>query len=163
MQAPSYRERLTLEGAVLAGSGAIGSAALLVLADGATDGPWNTIGQLAVVAALCGWLGPRSVRKWTSAVEPAEGQDVSGEPTPLWQLPAITAGLTLAVAVPTGMWDAGLRVTGGCVLVGLTQAALMAPLVAREERRSGRRFVRLPGSRIGRGTRLGWVARATPG
>ena len=53
MSVPSYRERLTLEGAVLAGSGAIGSAALLVLADGATDGPWNTIGQLAVVAGLC--------------------------------------------------------------------------------------------------------------
>ena len=67
------------------------------------------------------------------------------------------------MAVPTGMWDAGLRVTGGCVLVGLMQCALMAPLVAREERRSRTpAFVRLPGSRIGRGTRLGWVA-ATPG
>ena len=63
--------------------------------------------------------------------------------------------MTLGVAVPTGMWDAGLRVTGGCVLVGLMQSPLMARLVAREERRSGRRFVRLPGSRIGRGTRLG--------
>jgi hypothetical protein len=157
MTTPSYRERLALEGAVLAGSGAIGSAALLIWADGATDGPWNTIGQLAVVAGLGAWLGPRLVRKWTEAAEPAEGLDVSGDPTPLWQLPAITASLTLAVAVPTGMWDAGLRVTGGCVLVGLTQAALMAPLVRREERRRGRRFVRLPGSRLGRGTRLGWV------
>lgn len=158
VQAPSYRERLALEGAVLAGSGAVGSAALLLLADGATDGPWNTIGQLAVVAGLCGWLGPRSVRKWTAAAEPAEDREVSGDPTPLWQMPAITAGLTLAVAVPTGMWDAGLRVTGGCALVGLTQAALMAPLVAREERRSERRFVRLPGSRLGRGTKLGYAA-----
>lgn len=157
MEAPSYRERLALEGAVLAGSGAIGSAALLALVDGADDGPWNTIGQLAVVAALGAWLGPRLVRKWTTAAEPAAGLEVSGDPTPLWQLPAITAGLTLAVAVPTGMWDAGLRVTGGCVLVGLTQAALMAPLVAREERRSGRRFVRLPGSRVGRGTKLGYI------
>lgn len=154
---PSYRERLALEGAVLAGSGAIGSAALLAFVDGADDGPWNTIGQLAVVAALCGWLGPRSVRKWTAVAEPAPA-DAGGEPTPLWQLPAITAGLTLAVAVPTEMWDAGLRVTGGCVLVGLMQAALMAPLVAREERRSGRRFVRLPGSRLGRGTKLGYAA-----
>ena len=96
-----------------------------------------------------------------AAAEPAEGREVSGDPTPLWQLPAITAGLTLAVALPTGMWDAGLRVTGGCVLVGLMQAALMAPLVAREEHHSGRRFVRLPGSRLGRGTRLGWLAGAT--
>lgn len=158
MQAPSYRERLALEGAVLAGSGAVGSAALLVLADGATDGPWNTIGQLAVVGALGAWLGPRLVKKWTAVAEAAGDREVSGDPTPLWQLPAITAGLTLAVAVPTGMWDAGLRVTGGCMLVGLTQAGLMAPLVAREERRSGRRFVRLPGSRLGRGTKLGYAA-----
>ena len=141
---------------MLAGSGAVGSVTLLALADGATDGPWNTVAQLAVVAGLCAWLGPRAVRKWTTAAEPVEG-DVSGDPTPLWQLPAITAGLTLAVAVPFDMWDAGLRVTGGCVLVGLMQAAVMAPRVAREERRSARRFVRLPGSRLGRGTRLGWA------
>lgn len=76
---------------------------------------------------------------------------------PLWQLPAITAGLTLAVALPTGAWDAGLRVTGGCLLVGLTQAGLMAPLIRADERRRGRRYVRLPGSRILRGTRLGVV------
>ena len=157
MSAPSYRERLALEGGVLAASGAIGSAALLGFVDGADDGPWNTIGQLAVVAALGAWLGPRLVKKWTARAEPAGDRDVSGDPTPLWQLPVITAGLTLAVAVPTGMWDAGLRVTGGCMLVGLTQAAVMAPLVAREERRRGRRFVRLPGSRLGRGTRLGYV------
>jgi hypothetical protein len=156
MSAASYRERLAIEGAALAGSGAIGSTTLLLAADGATDHPWSTIGQLAVVAALCAWLGPRSVKKWTAAAEPAEGRDTSGEPTPVWKLPAITAGLTLAVAIPTGLWDAGLRVTGGCVLVGLMQYALMAPLVAREERRSGRRFVRMPGSRIGRGTRLGY-------
>ncbi len=111
-----------------------------------------------MVAVLCAWLGPHYARKWMAAAEPAVDGGVSGEPTPLWQLPAITAALTLAVAVPTGMWDAGLRVTGGCALVGLMQAALMAPLVAREERRSGRRFVRMPGSRIGRGTRLGWTA-----
>ncbi len=87
------------------------------------------------------------------------GSEVSGDPTPLWQLPVITAGLVLLVAIPSPpLWDAGLRVTGGCVLVGLMQAALMAPLVAREERRSRRRFVRLPGSRIGRGTRLGFHA-----
>ena len=158
MPTPSYRERLALEGGVLAASGAIGSAALLAFVDGADDGPWNTIGQLAVVAALGAWLGPRLVKKWTAGAEPAGDRDVSGDPTPLWQLPVVTVGLTLAVAVPTGLWDAGLRVTGGCMLVGLTQAGVMAPLVAREERRSGRRFVRLPGSRLGRGTRLGWLA-----
>jgi hypothetical protein len=158
MRVSSYRERLVLEGSVLAGSGVAGSIVLLLLADGATDGPWNTVGQLVVVAGLCAWLGPRFVRRWMAAAESTEAGEVSGDPTPLWQLPAITAGLTLLVALPTGMWDAGLRVTGGCALVGLMQAALLAPLVAHEERRSARRFVRLPGSRIGRGTRLGWLA-----
>ena len=161
MTAPSYRERLVAEGAVLAGSGILGSAALLLLADGAADGPWNTIGQLAVVTGLCGYFGPRAAKKWLARAEPAEGQEVSGDPTPLWQLPAITASLTLGVAIPTGMWDAGLRVTGGCALVGLTQAAVMAPIVRSDERRRGRRYVRLPGSRLGRGTRLGWLPAAS--
>ena len=71
MSAPSYRERLALEGAALALSGAVGSALLLLFADGATDGPWNTVGQLAVVAVLCAWLGPYYARKWMAAAEPA--------------------------------------------------------------------------------------------
>ncbi len=159
MAAPSYRERLIREGGALAVSGAVGSALLLAFVDGATDAPLSTIAQLAVVAALCAWLGPRFARKWTTRAEPvpAAGSPLTGEPTPLWQLPAITAGLTLAVALPTGAWDAGLRVTGGCLLVGLTQAGLMAPLIRADERRRGRRYVRLPGSRILRGTRLGVV------
>ena len=159
MRPPSYRELLIREGGALALSGAVGSALLLGVEDSATDGPWNTIGQLAVVAALGGFLGPRAVRKWTARAEPVTsgGDSLTGEPTPLWQMPVITASLTLGVAIPTGMWDAGLRVTAGCVLVGLTQAAVMAPLVGAEERRSGRRYVRLPGSRILRGTRLGAV------
>jgi len=36
------------------------------------------------------------------------------------------------------------------------QAALMARLVAADERRRGRRYVRLRGSRILRGTKLGY-------
>lgn len=154
---PSYRELLIREGGALALSGAVGSAVLLGLEDSATDGPWNTGIQLGVVAALCAFLGPRSVRKWTARAEPVPEGDppLTGEPTPLWQMPVITAGLTLAVALSTGMWDAGLRVTGGCLLVGLTQAALMAPMVGADERRRGRRYIRLPGSRILRGTRLG--------
>jgi len=161
---PSYRERLIREGGALAVSGALGSAGLLAFVDSATDGPWSTVVQLGVVAAVCAWLGPRSVRKWTARAEsvPASGSSLTGEPTPLWQMPAITAGLTLAVSLPTGAWDAGLRVTGGCLLVGLMQAALMAPLVGADERRRGRRYVRLPGSRILRGTRLGAVEAGTP-
>lgn len=156
---PTYRERLIREGGALALSGAVGSVLLLGLEDSATDGPWSTIAQLAVAAALCAWFGPRSVRRWTARAEPvAPGASVTGEPTPLWQMPVITAGLTLAVALPTGAWDAGLRVTGGCLLVGLTQAILMAGLVGADERRCGRRYVRMPGSRILRGTLLGTLS-----
>ena len=156
---PSYRELLIREGGALALSGALGSAVLLGFEDSAADGPWNTGVQLGVVAALCAVLGRRSARKWTARAEPvpAAEKSLTGEPTPLWQMPVITAGLTLAVALPTGMWDAGLRVTGGCLLVGVTQACVMAPLVGADERRRGRRYVRLPGSRILRGTRLGAV------
>lgn len=156
MPAPSYAERLTLEGAVLTASGAVGSALLVVLVDAAREQPLSTVVQLAIVAALGALLGPLLTRRWTGRAEPAEDVDTSGEPTPLWQLPAITAGLALAVGLPTGAWDAALRVTGGCLLVGLTQAAVMAPLVRADERRVGRRYVRLPGSRLLRGTRLGW-------
>ena len=141
---------------MLAGSGAVGSAALLAFVDGARDRPLSTAVQLAVVTGLCAGLGPRLATKWTGRAEPAEGQDVSGDPTPLWQLPAITAGLTLSVVALTGWWDAGVRVTGGCALVGLTQAAVMAPIVRADERHRSRRYVRLPGSSLFRGTRLGY-------
>ena len=157
--APLYRERLTLEGAVLAASGAAGCAVLLTLVPEARENLGSTIGQLAFVTLLCATLGPFLARRWTGRAERVTERGVSGDPTPVWQLPAITAGLALAVALPTGSWDAGLRVTGGCLLVGLTQAAVMAPTVRAEERRRGRRYVRLPGSRLLRGTRLGYSDR----
>jgi hypothetical protein len=159
MASPSYRERLTLEGGLLAASGLVGSAALLAFVEGSRENPLSTGGQLAFVAGLCAWLGPRSARRWTDRAESIgedEASRVSGDPTPLWQLPAITAGLSAGVALlPPHMWDAALRVTGGCALVGATQALVMAPLVRAAERRRGGRFVRLPGSRLLRGTRLG--------
>ena len=157
MQAPSYRERLTAEGAVLAGSGLLGSAALLALVDQSRDSPESTITQLTVVAVLCVALGSYLAKKWTEDARPVDPAEASGEPTPLWQLPLITAGLAVLVALPPPhLWDAALRVTGGCLLVGLMQAGLMARLVAADERRRGRRYVRLPGSRILRGTKLGY-------
>lgn len=164
MPAPSYRERLRIEGAVLAGAGATGSFLLLVLADGATDGPAGTIGQLAVVAALLGWFGPRAAKRWmagSKALPDASG--ISGDPTPLWQHPLIVAGLTALIALPPEVvsnsgpaWDAGLRVTGGCVLVGLAQMVLLERVVAADEDRHDRRYVRLPGSSL-RGTKLGFT------
>ena len=79
-----------------------------------------------------------------------------GEPTPLWHIIAIVVGLTLIAGLVAG-WDAGLRVTAGCALVGLTQAGLLAALVRRDERTRERTYYRVRGSRILRGTRLGYV------
>jgi len=142
---------------VLAASGLVGSAVLLAFVDRSRDAPQSTIVQLVVVAVLCVGLGSYFANKWTGDAQPVDHADASGEPTPLWQLPLITAGLALVVALPPPhLWDAALRVTGGCLLVGLMQAALMARLVAADERRRGRRYVRLPGSRILRGTKLGY-------
>jgi len=142
---------------VLAASGLGSSAVLLAFVEQSRDAPQSTIVQLVVVAALCVALGSYFAKKWTEGAQPIDPADASGEPTPLWQLPLITAGLALVVALPPPhLWDAALRVTGGCLLVGLMQAALMARLVAADERRRGRRYVRLRGSRILRGTKLGY-------
>lgn len=157
----TYRARLRLEGFVLAASGAAGSIALLALDADATDMPVNTLGQLAFVLALLAWLGPRSVGRAIAAARPADEMSGSiGEPTPPWQLPlvvAVLSGFFLLGDAP----DAALRVTGGCVLVGLVQAVLLERQVARAEREQGRVFARAPGSRILRGTPLAWVP-ATP-
>lgn len=166
MGVPSYRDRLRIEGLTLAAAGVAGSAGLLTLkTEEATRWPWNTVGQLAVVAGLLGVFGPRSVRKaidGSSALAP--GAEGTGEPTPLWQLPVIVAGLA-ATFVALGEvndkagWDAALRITGGCTLVGLAQALLLERRVAADEAATGRRYLRVKGSRIGRGTRLGWLPR----
>lgn len=118
--------------------------------------------QLAVVLVLLTVLGPPAARRALGRADPAPVPDAgSGEPTPLWQLPLIVLVLTLPFGL-LGAWDAALRVTGGCLLVGLTQAVLLERVVAARERREGARFVRLPGSRIVRGTRLGKLARSAP-
>ena len=152
---PSYRTRLRLEGAALALSGAVSAAAVLAFADGATRGPLSTVVQLLLVAALMATLGARSVRRsMQRARELTTEQLGTGEPTPVWQLPLICAVLTLVFGFGAG-WDAGLRIGGGCVVVGLAQAVLFARLVEREEGRRGRRFYRLPGSSLFTGTKLG--------
>lgn len=152
---PTYRERLRIEGATLAGCGLLDCVLLLALASQARRWPLNTAGQLVIVAVLVAWLGPRSVRRSVERAGVLEpGQEGSGEPTPLWHLPLIVAGLTVLVGLPAG-WDAGLRIGGGCVIVGLGQAVLMERVVAAEEGRRGRRYIRIKGSRILRGTRLG--------
>lgn len=151
----TYRERLRIEGAVLAGCGLVGSVLIALLTDGARRHVTSTVLQLAVVVVLLVIFGPLSVRRATGrAREVIHSEAGAGEPTPLWQLPLIVVVLT----VPLGMlesWDTGLRASAGCLLVGLGQAVLLERLVAARERRSGGRYVRLPGSRILRGTHLG--------
>jgi hypothetical protein len=77
-----------------------------------------------------------------------------GSPSPLWHLPLVMVVLATPFAL-LGSWDAALRVTAGCALVGLAQALLLERIAAREEARlGGGALVRLPGSRL-LGTRLG--------
>jgi hypothetical protein len=160
---PTYRERLRIEGAVLAGCGAAGSAALLAGFEEARRRPASTVVQLAVVAVLLAGLAPRSARKAIERAEPIPpGGEGSGEPTPLWHVPLVLGGLVAAVILPRELgaehagWDAALRVTAGCAMVGVAQAVLLERVVAADERRTGRSYLRMPGSRLGRGTRLGW-------
>jgi hypothetical protein len=162
---PTYRQRLRLEGAALTACGGVATVVLLLTSAQTTRGPSSTIIQLLIVAVLLAGLGPLSVRSaiaGSSALEPESMG--SGEPTPLWHIAAIVLLLTVIVGEAAG-WDAGLRVTIGCMLVGAAQALLLAGLVARVERARGRVYYRVAGSRILRGTKLGYVGapRARPG
>lgn len=88
--------------------------------------------------------------------EPLEGRDLgSGEPTPLWRLCAIVVVGTLLF----GLYDdlAALSFATGAGVVGLAQATVIERTVASDERRSGRRYLRRPGSRILPGTKLGFT------
>lgn len=159
MPAATYLHRLRLEGAVLAACGAIGTVALLAATPQSRHGPVSTLVQLAVVALLLLWLGSRGVRRsMTDSTERTGGESGSGEPTPLWHIALIVVVLAGAAGAIAG-WNAGIRVTGGCVLLGAAQALLLARIVAAEERRTGRVFYRVAGSRILKGTRLGYVQR----
>jgi hypothetical protein len=167
MAPPSYRERLRTEGFALAAIGAAASAGLIAFVPDSRRWPLNTVAQLAAVAVLLETVGPRRVRKWMNdadAIEP--GEEGSGEPTPLWMLPPIVAGLAAVfVLLPeTGLpgsdrsgWDAGLRITGGCALVGLAQALRYARIVKQDEEKRGRRYLRVKGSHLWSGTTLGWT------
>ncbi|MDQ6750384.1 MAG: hypothetical protein M3Z33_06505, partial [Actinomycetota bacterium] len=103
--------------------------------------------------------GPRGARRSMAASSERRGGEIgSGEPTPLWHIAAIVAILAGAAGLLAG-WDAGIRVTLGCVLVGVAQALLLGDIVRREEHRTCRTFYRTAGSRILRGTRLLHVLR----
>lgn len=160
---PTYRERLRVEGGVLAASGALASALLLVFVSESGDRAGSTIGQIVFVAIVLAVLGPLSVRRWLAAAQPvAPSTEPTGQPTPLWTAPLVVVVLVGVFVMPGEVgvgavgWDAGLRITLGCLLVGLTQALLLAPIVAADEARNGRRYLRLPGSRALGGTKLGF-------
>ncbi|MEA2137465.1 MAG: hypothetical protein QOG56_615, partial [Solirubrobacteraceae bacterium] len=150
---PTYRERLRVEGAVLAGAGALVSALLLALVPQASEQAGSTIGQLAFVCVVLAVFAPRAARRSIDAARPvASGEQLSGEPTSLWKPPLVLLVLATAFVVPGELgvgaagWDAGLRITGGCLLVGLAQALLIERIVAARETRDGRRYVRVAGS-----------------
>ena len=160
---PTYRERLRLEGAVLAGAGALASVLLLAFVPEASERAASTIGQIAFVAIVLVALGPLLLRRWLAAAKLiAPGTKPTGQPTPLWMPPLVVVVLLALFVVPGELgvgavgWDAGLRITLGCLLVGLAQALMFAQLVAADERRQGRGYVRLPGSRALGGTKLGF-------
>ena len=151
-----------MEGAVLAACGLLAAVATLAFSAEATERPLSTVIQLAIVAALMGTLGVRSVRRAMHGASPLAPEAIgTGQPTALWKLPLIVAGLTLIFGVGFG-WDAGLRIGGGCVIVGLAQAVLFERLVAAEESRREVRFHRVKGSSIFTGTKLGAVAARRP-
>lgn len=162
---PTYRQRLRLEGTVLAASGALASVLLLTLVAEATERAASTALQIAFVAVLLAIAGPLYVRRWLAAAQPvADGAGLTGQPTALWKPPLVVVVLTALFVVPGELgigavgWDAGLRITLGCTLVGLAQALLVERLVASEEARQGRSYVRLPGSRATSGTNLGFFS-----
>ncbi len=130
---------------------------LITAAPASTHNPISTAVQETVVAAILLWFGPRGVRRSIAASNELDAQAIgSGEPTPLWHIGAIVIGLTLTAGTIAG-WDAGLRVTIGCALVGSVQMGVLALMVKADEHATGRTYYRVKGSRILRGTRLGYV------
>jgi hypothetical protein len=162
---PTYRERLRVEGAVLAGAGASASVLLLAAVPEASERSASTIGQLVFVALLLLVLAPRSARRSIDGAQPVATADgLSGEPTALWKPPLVVLVLAALFVVPGelgsgfGGWDAALRIAGGCLLVGLAQALLVERIVAAHESRNDRRYVRMPGSSVTSGTKLGFFS-----
>ena len=167
----AYATRLRLEGGALAVLGASASAVLVARVPQSRRWPASTIGQVALVAAGLAVRGPATVTGWMAAAEPVEAVHVTGEPTPLWHVPVpmVLGALTFKALESIGGplrpltrragWDAALRVTAGSAVVGAAQALVLARTVAAAEEREGRTYFRLPGSRLGAGTRLGYTLR----
>jgi len=163
-EAPTYRERLQTEGLMLAVCGGIACVAVFAFTDVADEPRSITIVELLIVAGLVATLGPLALRRARRRAIELDADEVgSGEPTPLWHIAVIVAFLVVLAGVTLGPLGA-LNAAGGCVVIGFGQAILLATLVGMDEREQGRRFYRVRGSRILRGTRLGWrPAEESPG
>lgn len=152
---PAYRDRLVLEGWTLVGAGAIAALVVVLSVMPVLDALFY--GQLIVGIPLLAVLGRRAASRGMQRAAPLAPHDVgSGEPTPLWHVVGVVAIITplfWVVGGPLGGLSAGV----GSALVGLAQALVLAPAVAREEARTGRRHLRMGGSRVLRGTKLGWL------
>ena len=176
MSSATYARRLRAEGLTLALVGVAGSALLLRITAEAKRQPANTIWQLALVAAGLAALGPRTTDKaLANARRVRFGRVGTGEPTPLWHIPVpvlaevaffafISKKALARTSLPTRVkeapgWDAGLRVTAGSAIVGAYQALAVARRVRRAESAQWRTYYRMPGSRLGRGTVLGYTRR----
>jgi hypothetical protein len=174
MAPPTYRERLRVEGLTLAAGGLAGSALLLATQEQAKRARESTVVQLGILAAGLALLGPRSTAKAMDNADRIWLRRIgSGEPTPLLHVPfpMIAGALFVAkgakplnrrLGLPKELargagWDAGLRVTAGATMVGLYQALVIERQVARDEASRHRTYYRRPGSRLGRGTVLGWT------
>ncbi len=167
----AYATRLRLEGGVLAATGVLASAALIARVPQSRRWPASTVGQVALVGAGLAVKGPASVAAWMAAADPVEAVQMTGEPTPLLHVPVpmVLGALTFKALESIGGplrpltrragWDAALRVTAGSAVVGAAQALLLARAVAAAEAAEGRTYYRLPGSRLGTGTRLGYTER----
>jgi hypothetical protein len=160
---PTYRERLRVEGAVLAAAAAIACLLLVAGVAEASEQAASTVAQLVLAVLLVVVLGPIGARRSIAGARPiAPGEQLTGQPTALWKPPLVMLVLIAAFVAPGrlgaagGGWDAGLRIAGGCLLVGLAQALLIERIVAADEARSGRTYLRLPGSSAIRGTKLGF-------
>lgn len=164
----AYRTRLQLEGGVLAAVGLTASAALVTRAPQARRWPAFTAAQLALLTAVLLKRGPATWTAWMEKATPVGDQELTGEPTPLAHLPVpmlvgalVVKGSERLPGPLSGLagWDAALRVTAGSAIVGAVQALVMARAVAAAEAEQGRVYHRLPGSRLGSGTKLGYMER----
>lgn len=156
---PSYRERLRLEGLTLAGTSALATLILLIVASGSHAGIGTTLIVLLLAFLLIAWLAPRSVhvavRRASQLFTPELG---TGEPRAPWQLVLIVAAATAVVSKLAGT-PMGLRLTLILLLLGLAQAFILERIVAVHEGQSRRRYYRVEGTKMFGATRLGFVQR----